>query len=69
MVLNMADLGKFRESIETPGKASDLFANGFLTTVENVGEDFGWISKGPKSADFDQKAWAIAHGFELGGFG
>ena len=26
------------------------------------------IPKGLKSADFDQKAWDIAHGFEDGGF-
>ena len=26
--------------------------------------DLGWISKGRKLADFEQKAWAIAHGFE-----
>ena len=69
MVLNMADLGKFRESFQTPWKASNVLANGFPTTFENVCEDFGWIPKGPKSADFDQKAWAIAHGFEHGGFG
>ena len=69
MLLNMVDLGKFRESIQNPLKASDVLANEFPTTFENVGEDFGWISKSPKSADFDQKAWAIAHGFEHGGFG
>ena len=28
----------------------------------------GWIRKGRKSADFEQKAWAIAHAFEHGGF-
>ena len=69
MVLNMADLGKFRESFQTPWKPSNVLGNGFPTTVENVGEDFGWIWKGSKSADFDQKAWAIAHGFENGGLG
>ena len=69
MVLNMADLGKFRESTQTPWKASNVLGNGFPTTVENVGENFGWIWKGSKSGDFDQKPWAIAHGFEDGGFG
>ena len=54
MVLNMADLGKFRESIQSPWKASDVLANGFPTTFENVGADFGGISKGPKSAEFKQ---------------
>ena len=69
MVLNMADLGKFWESVQNPCKASDVLSNEFPTTFENVGEDFGSISKGPKSADFDQKSWAVAHGFEDGGFG
>ena len=31
-------------------------------------EEFDRIYRCPKSADFDQKAWAIAHGFEHGGF-
>ena len=69
MVLEMADLDKFGESNQNPWKASDVLANAFPTTFENVGEDFGWIPKGPKSADFDQKACAIADGFEHGGFG
>ena len=67
MVLNMADLGKCWDSFQTAWIASYFLANGFPTTFENVSEDFGWIPKGPKSADFDQKAWA--HGFEHGGFG
>ena len=40
-------------------------ANGFLTVFR---KDFETIFMGPKSTDFDQKAWAIAHGFEEGGF-
>ena len=69
MVLKRTDLGKFRESFQTAWKVSNVLANGFPTAFENVGEDFGWICKGSKSADFDQKAWDIAHGFEHGGFG
>ena len=69
MVLNMADLGRCWDSFQTPWISSYVLANAFLTTFENVGEDFGWIWKGSKSADFDQKAWAIANGFEEGGFG
>ena len=65
----MADLGKFRGSFQTPSISSYVLANAFPTTFENVCEDFGWIPKGPKLADFDQKAWAIADGFEHGGFG
>ena len=64
----MADLGKFRDSFQTPSISSYVLASAFPTTFENVCEDFGWIPKGPKLADFDQKAWAIAHGFEHGGF-
>ena len=30
--------------------------------------DLEWIRKGRKLADFEQKAWAIAHGFEHGSF-
>ena len=65
----MADLGKCRESFQTPWNASYVFANGFTTTFEIVGEDLGWIAKGPKSTEFEQEAWAIAHGFEDDGFG
>ena len=44
-------------------------ANGFLSAFGVVSQDFKLIRKRPKSADFEQKAWAIAHGFEHGGFG
>ena len=69
MVLNMADLSKCRESFETPQNASCVLANGFPPTFRIVREDLGWIPKDPKSAEIEQKAWAIAHGFEHGGFG
>ena len=48
-----------------PNSGNDFYvlANGFLTTFWSVGEDLGCRN----SADFEQKAWAIAHGF--GGFG
>ena len=65
----MADLGKCRESFQTPWNASYVLTSGFPTTIGIVGEDLGWIPKGPKSTEFEQKAWAIAHGFEDGGFG
>ena len=64
-----ADLGRFRKSFQTPWNAFYFLENRFLTTFEIVREDLGWIRKGPKSTDFEQKAWAIAHGFEHGGFG
>ena len=67
MVLNLADLGKCLESSQTPWNAPYVLTNGFSTTLGIVGETFGWISTGPKSADFDQKPWTLAHGFEHGG--
>ena len=73
MVLKRLDFGKFKKSSQTPWNVSYVLANGFLTVLERIrkdfeGKDFERISKGLKSTDFDQKAWAIAHGFEEGGF-
>ena len=72
MVLNMADLGKCRKSLQTLSNASYILENTFVTAFGIVAMDFGWIRKGPKVADFEQKPcskpWAIAHGFEHGGF-
>ena len=45
-----------------------MLGNGFLTVLGLVPNDLGRILECPKSADFEQKAWAIAHGFENGGF-
>ena len=66
MVLNMADISKCRKSLQTPWNASYILADGFLTVCGIARVDFGWIRKGPKSTDFEHKAWA--HGFEYGGF-
>ena len=63
MVLKMSDLGKCRESFQTPWNLANVLANGFATTFVIAGEDLGWIPKGPKSADFEQKA--LAHGFAV----
>ena len=68
MVLNRVDFGRCWESFQTPWNALYVLANGFLTTFGIVPEDLGWIPKGPKRTDFEQKAWAIAHGFEQGRF-
>ena len=68
MVLKRVDFGKFKKSFETSWNVSCVLANGFLTVLELIREYFEGISKGLKSTDFDQKAWAIAHGFEEGGF-
>ena len=45
-----------------------MLANGFLTVLQLIRKDFERIPKAMKSTDFDQKTWAIAHGFEEGGF-
>ena len=42
--------------------------NRFLTVLEVVRKDSMRIRKGPKSTDFEQKALAIAHGFDHGRF-
>ena len=39
-----------------------------MTACATVCVELGWIRKGRKSTDFEQKAWAIAHGFEHGRF-
>ena len=45
-----------------------MLGNGFQTSYGLVRQDLARISNVPKSADFEQKPWAIAHGFEHGGF-
>ena len=45
-----------------------MLANGFLMVFGLVRNDSGRIRKGPISTDFEQNPWAIAHGFEEGGF-
>ena len=46
-----------------------MLRNGFRTVMGLVRNYLGRILKVPKSADFEQKAWAIAHAFaENGGF-
>ena len=68
MVLNMADFRKSWKSLQTLWNACYTLLKLFLTPRATVCVDFGWIGKGRKSTDFEQKAWAIAHGFEHGGF-
>ena len=45
-----------------------MLGNGFLTSYGLVRQDLTRISNRPKSADFEKQPWAIAHGFEHGGF-
>ena len=68
MVLNMADFGKSWKSLQTLWNASKTLLKWFLTPCATVCVDFGWIRKGRNLAVFEQKAWAIAHGFEHGRF-
>ena len=68
MVLNMADFGKSWKSLQTLWNASKTLLKWFLTPCATVCVDFGWIRKGRNLADLEQKAWAIAHGFEHGRF-
>ena len=68
MVLNMADFGKSWKSLKTLWNASKTLLKWFLTPCATVCVDFGWIRKFRNSSVFEQKAWAIAHGFEHGRF-
>ena len=68
MLLNMADFGKCWKSLQTSGKDSYVLAYGFLSACGTICIDVRRIRWGPKLADFEQKAWAIAHAFEHGGF-
>ena len=68
MVLNMAVFGKSWKSLQTLWNARKTVVKWFLPACTTVCVNLGWIRKGRKLADFEQKAWAIAHGFEHGRF-
>ena len=68
MVFNMADFGKSWKSPQTLWNASKTILKWFVTAYATVCVDLAWIRRGRKLADFEQKAWAIAHGFEHGRF-
>ena len=68
MVLNMAVFGKSWKSLQTLWNARKTVVKWFLPACATVCVDLGWIRKCRKLADFEQKAWAIAHGFEHGRF-
>ena len=69
MVLNMADFGKSSKSLQTLWNASKTVLKWFVTTCATVCVDLGWIRKGRKLADFEQKAWAIAMVLNMVDFG
>ena len=64
----MADFGKSWKSLQTLWNASKTVLEWFLTASATVCVDSGWIRLCRKLTDFEQKAWAIAHGFEHGRF-
>ena len=45
-----------------------MLENGLLIPCGTIGVDLGWIGEGRKLTEFEQKPWAIAHGFEEGRF-
>ena len=67
--LNMADFGKSWKSLQTLWNAAKTVLKWFVSACANVCVDLGWIRKGRKLADFEQKAWAIAHGLNMADFG
>ena len=68
MVFNRADFDKSWKSLQTPRNAAQVLENGFLIPCGTICVDLGWIGEGRILTDFEQKAWAIAHGFEQGRF-
>ena len=68
MVLNMADFLNSWKSLQTLWNAFKTVLKWFANASVTVFLDLGWIRKCRKLADCEQKAWAIAHGFEHGRF-
>ena len=56
------------KSFETLWNASKTVLKWFANASATVCVDLGWIRRNRKLADFEQRAWAIAHGFEHGRF-
>ena len=68
MVLNVADIVNSLKWLQTLWNASRTVLRWFVTAFSTFCVDLGWIRKSRKMADLEQKAWAIAHGFERGRF-
>ena len=68
MVLNMADFMKSWKSLQTLWKASKTVLKLFVSSCATFCVDLRCICKDRNLADFEQKAWAIAHGFAHGRF-
>ena len=59
-----ADFGKSCKWLQTLRNACKTVLKWFVTACATFCVDLGGIREGRKFADFEQKAWAIAHGFE-----
>ena len=68
MVLKMVDFGKSWKSLQTLWNASKTLIKLLVSRCGTVCVVFGWIPKGRNLAVFEQKPWAISHGFEHGRF-
>ena len=64
----MADFVKSWKSLQTLWKASKTVLKLFVSPCATFCLDSRCICKGWNLADFEQKAWGIAHGFEHGRF-
>ena len=64
MVLNKADFLNSWKLLQTLWNALKTVLKWFATASATICVDLEWIPKGRKLADFEQKASAIAHGFE-----
>ena len=64
----MVDFGKSWKSLQTLWNGSKSPIKLFLSRCGTVCVDFGRIRNGRNLAVFEQKLWAIPHGFEDGRF-
>ena len=64
----MADFDKLWKSLQTLWNAFKTILKWFVAASGTVCVDLKGIRTGRKLAYFEQKAWAIAHGFEYGRF-
>ena len=68
MDLNMVEFGKSWKSLQTLWNGSKTPTKSFLSRCATFCVVFWLIRKGRNLAVFEQKPWAIAHGFEQGRF-
>ena len=68
MVLNMADLVNSWKILQTLWNAFKTVLKLLVTASATAFFDLGGVRNCRKLADFEQRTWAIAHGFEHGQF-